>query len=340
MRQVFADVDGVEVRDVERPVPGPGQVLVRSVLTGICGSDTHALVGMHSFLKPPYVPGHEAIGIVEGLGEDVEGVEIGARVLIKPNLACGECENCKAGRDNACDTLDWIGCDPKGVHPGAMAEYVVAPAQNLYDLPKWVSDEEGVLVECLATPVHAVRIAGDVEGARVLVIGAGTIGLLTVLAARQAGAGSVAVIDLEQSKLDRVLAQGADAGILAGSGNVSNEVMEALGGRADIVFDCVANEKTVSQAFEVVRKAGTVMIVGVPASAFEVDVAILQDWELRLQGSAAYAARDVETALQIAAEGGIPAKEIVTAVYGIEDAPKAFAEASRNASGKVIVRCS
>lgn len=339
MRQVLADTDGIKVLQTQRPTPKEGEVLVRSTLVGICGSDTHALVGMHSFLKPPYVPGHEAVGTVAELGPGVEGIEVGSRVLIKPNLDCGTCENCRAGRDNACDTLNWIGCDPKGEHPGAMADYVLAPAKNLYELPGWVSDEEGVLVECLATPVHAVRIAGDVEGSRVLVIGVGTIGLLTVLAARRAGAGSIAVIDLEQSKLDRALAQGADAAILAASAGVEEQVRKALGGPADVVFDCVANEATVRQSFELVRKAGSVIVVGVPAGPFTVEVGLLQDRELRLQGSAAYAAKDVETALLIASESGIPAKGIVTAIYEMEDAPKAFAEASQNVSGKVMVRC-
>lgn len=338
MRQAKA-VEGGQITLLEVPVPeiGPDQVLVRSTLTGICGSDTHALAGGHPFLYPPYVPGHEAVGVVSQTGSNVTGLPTGTRVLLKPNLACGDCDNCRAGRTNACQNLAWIGCDPSGAHPGAMADYFVAPAANLFVLPDGVSDAAGVLVECLATPVHAVAMAGDLTGQRVLVIGAGTIGVLTVIAARHAGASDIVCVDLEQWKLDRAQQQGASGGVLATEDDVVDRVQGTLGGAADAVFDCVAHSSTVKQGMAALRRAGSLFIVGVPPAPFEVDLPVVQDWEIRLQGSAAYTARDIETALAIAAAGGIPVDAIVTEQYDLADAAAAFHSASANASGKVLV---
>lgn len=340
MRQVKAVEGGeIAVSEVEVPHFGSDEALVRSSLVGICGSDTHALAGGHPFLYPPYVPGHEAVGVVEAVGAGVVGLEPGTRVLLKPNLACGECVNCVAGRTNCCQKLAWIGCDPSGTFPGAMADYFVAPARNLFPLPDSVSDEEGVLVECLATPVHAVAMAGNLEGQRVVVIGAGTIGLLAVIAARHSGAKNIVSVDFEAWKLERAMGQGASQGVLASSANVVASVLDALGGRADVVFDAVAHQSTVEQALSMLRRAGSLFIVGVPPRPYEVNMPVVQDWEIRLQGSAAYTELDIRTALDIAAAGGIPAREIVTETFPIDDAGQAFASASANASGKVMVSC-
>src|SRR5665647_93999 len=121
---------GVRLEEVLVPEPRAGEVLVRSTLVGICGSDTHALAGHHPFLTAPYVPGHEATGVVVSFGAEVYGFALGQRVLLKPNVACGACANCLAGRTNTCESLAWIGCDSSRVLAGAMAEYFVAPART------------------------------------------------------------------------------------------------------------------------------------------------------------------------------------------------------------------
>src|SRR5665811_1033882 len=213
MRVVAEQIGRVGVSEVSVPAPGPGQVLVRTALAGICGSDTHAVAGHHPLLSPPYYPGHEATGTVAEVGPDVAFPAVGQRVMLKPNVCCGECANCRAGRTNTCQDLRWIGCDPSGALPGAMADYLLAPAGNLYAVPDEVTDRQAVLVECLATGVHAARIAGDVTGARVVVLGAGTIGLFAVMAARRAGAGTIVVTDLDIHKRERALRHGADVAV-------------------------------------------------------------------------------------------------------------------------------
>jgi len=337
LRAVVEPGLGARLEEVVVPAPAAGEVLVRSTLVGICGSDTHALAGHHPFLTAPYVPGHEATGVVVSLGAGVDGFALGQRVLLKPNVACGACANCVAGRTNACESLAWIGCDSSGVLAGAMAEYFVAPAGNLYPVPDGLDDRDAALVECLATPVHAARIAGDLSGARVVVLGAGTIGLLCVVAALNAGAQAVVVTDMEQTKIDRSVRCGARGGVLASAPDLEAGVRSMLGGPADVVFDCVANERSLAQAVGVLRRAGTLLVVGVPPRPALVNLPFVQDWELRVQGCAAYTEADMVTAIEIAVAGGIPTAELVSGSYGLKDVAQAFIAAGADTSGKVMV---
>ncbi len=338
MRQVLvAGLNEVTVVDSAVPEPGPGEVRVAVALAGICGSDTHAVAGHHPLLPPPYLPGHELTGTVESVGAGVDAGLVGRRAVVKPNVECGECVNCRAGRTNACQTLAWIGCDPSGAHPGGMARYVVAPARTVFPVPDEVSDLDAVLVECLATPVHAARIAGDLIGAKVVVLGAGTIGLFSVIAARRAGAATVVVSDLEPAKRERAVRLGAHAAVDAADPDFAGAVSTALGGPADVVFDCVAIEASIRQAVSVLRHSGTLLVVGVPPRDGMVPLPLVQDWELRVQGCANYTAEDIDTAIEIAAAGGLPGGQIVSATYPIEDAARAFAAAALGTAGKVVV---
>jgi 2-desacetyl-2-hydroxyethyl bacteriochlorophyllide A dehydrogenase len=336
-RAVAEPLAGVHLERFERPAPGAGQVLVRSSLIGICGSDTHALAGHHPFLTGPYVPGHEAVGVITALGADVTEFEVGQRVLLKPNVACGACVNCIAGRTNACEQLTWIGCDPSRQWSGAMADYFIAPATNLFAVPEMVDDQTAALVECLATPVHAVRIAGDLRGARVVVLGAGTIGVLAVVAARRAGASVVVVTDMDRGKLARAVRVGADSAVPASSAEVDSLVREALGAPADVVIDCVASERSLVQAVGLLRRAGTLLVVGVPPRSASLPMPVIQDWEIRVQGCAAYTEVDVVAALAIASDGGIPTDEMVSGIYSLDHVTEAFAAAAADSSGKVLV---
>ncbi|MCJ1674615.1 MULTISPECIES: zinc-binding dehydrogenase [unclassified Rathayibacter] len=336
-RAVAEPLSGVRLETADVPTPAAGQVLVQSVLVGICGSDIHAIAGHHPFLASTYLPGHEATGVVAALGEGVEGVEVGQRVLLKPNVACGTCLNCRAGRSNACERLSWIGCDPSGHWAGAMAEYFVAPAGNLYAVPDSVDDETAALVECLATPVHAARIAGDLAGARVVVLGAGTIGVLCVVAALNAGAGTVVATDLDEGKLARATRIGAHGAVKASDADANEQVAAALGGPADVVLDCVANERSYAQAVSLLRRAGTLVVVGVPARDAVLPMPIIQDFEIRVQGCAAYTEADVETAISIAVDGGLPTAEVVSGRYSLEDISDAFTAANADSTGKLLV---
>ena len=167
--------------------------------------------------------------------------------------------------------------------------------------------------------------------------GAGTIGLLAVIAARRAGARRIVVTDLEPGKRDRAVRLGADDAVDAASPDAPFAVRDALGGGADVLFDCVAIEASMAQAVDTVRKAGTILVVGVPQRVTPIRLPQVQDWELRVQGSANYTHEDIAVAAAIAASGGLPADEIISAVRPLSAAPEAFAEAAHNTSGKIEI---
>jgi len=332
MKRVMVEkIGSVAVVDAPEPSVEPGWALVRTIYAGICGSDTHAVAGHHPLLPPPYAPGHEAVGVVV----DGDPALAGRRVALKPNIACGTCVPCRAGRSNACETLRWIGCDSSGRLQGAMAERFVAPSGNLYPVPDDVSDEQAALVECFATPVHAARIAGDLTGRNVVILGSGTIGALELLAVRDAGAGRVVVTDLEESKRARALRLGAHAAVDAGSATFADDIEGALGGKADFIFDCVAMEVSAKQWLGIVHHSGTICVVGVPNASYPVPMPWVQDWELKIQGCANYNEIDFQRALTLGNQ--IPADEIVTSILPLSEGAQAFATASANTSGKILV---
>ena len=174
-RIVVTAVHTMELREEPIPAPAPGEVRVRSTLIGVCGSDTHAFHGRHPFIPIPYMPGHEATGVVEELGEGVTSVAVGDRIVVEPTLPCWECKPCRSGAENLCENLQFFGC---GYPEGGMADQFVVRADRLHLIPDDMSDLNAALIEPLSTPVHAARIAGPLQGRAVAVLGAGTIGLL------------------------------------------------------------------------------------------------------------------------------------------------------------------
>src|SRR5512142_2221847 len=180
---------GTEVRlgDLPKPEPGPGEVLVRMAFAGVCGSDVTIYTGKHKRVKPPITFGHELSGEIAKVGERVEGLSSGDRVVIEPLVPCGHCYACRAGTYNVCRNLRHLGIDV----PGMFAEYVLAAADKVYKLPQSVSLKAGALVEPTAVAVHAVRRAGVKLGDRVVVLGGGPIGLLCAQVARVASSAPV-----------------------------------------------------------------------------------------------------------------------------------------------------
>ncbi|OZM77455.1 zinc-binding dehydrogenase [Pseudonocardia sp. MH-G8] len=334
MRQVVVtSSDDIRVEDVPRPgPPGAGEVLVASRLVGICGTDVHAAAGHHPFIDRPYRPGHEVVGVVEQVGEGVTALAAGDRVVLEPNLVCGQCRQCRDGRYNICRNLAVFGCQT----PGGMSDAFVVAGDRLHKLPDDMSDELAALVEPLATPVHAVRRAGVRAGSRVVVLGAGPIGLLVLVAARAAGAETVVVTDVLPEKLERARRLGADVGVRADAPDAIGLVAAAVPG-ADVVFDCVATASSMAQAVELVDKGGTVVVVGIAAGATSIPLHLVQDREISVIGSLMYVREDVEHAIALLASGVVAADELVTGVFPLERAAEAFAASSDPRQVKVLV---
>ncbi|UNZ16259.1 alcohol dehydrogenase catalytic domain-containing protein [Streptomyces sp. 891-h] len=333
-RVLVRSLDDITIEQVPAPVPGSGELLVRTTVVGVCGSDTHAAAGHHPFIDLPYRPGHEAVGVVAGAGEEAQGFAPGDRVIIEPNLYCGACTQCRSGRYNICQELKVFGCQT----PGAMTDLFTIAAGRVHRVPDSMTDIEAALVEPLATPVHAVAKAGDLTGRTVAVLGAGPIGLLTLIAARHAGAAGIAVTDPLEAKRDRALRLGAAAALPAQAPDLPVQVRSALGGPVDVVFDCVAREQSMAQAVDMVAKGGHVVVVGVGAiGTTPIRLDLVQDRELRIEGTLMYTAEDYRTAISLITSGAVDSDEIVTATYGLEEAGKAFASALDPEHVKVLV---
>jgi 2-desacetyl-2-hydroxyethyl bacteriochlorophyllide A dehydrogenase len=338
MRRVVVKSDGaVELEEAPVPSPGANEVLVSMLVSGVCGSDTHAAHGLHPFINLPYYPGHEVVGVVKEVGDGVTTVRPGQRVTIEPTLVCGRCKQCRQGRENLCENLRFFGC---GYEQGGMAEYFTIPATRLHMIPDEFTDQQAALVEPLSTPVHAVRLADDVRDRAIAILGAGTIGLLVLAAARHYGARRIVMTDLLESKRERALRHGADAVLDAGRPDIVAAVRAELGESADVVFDCVAVQSTIDQAIGMALKGGTVVIVGVPTRHVTIPLPLVQDQQIRIQGSATYLPDDYRVAIEMIGAGEVAASDFVTAMYPLDDVTIAFAAAAAGEHVKVLVTAS
>jgi L-iditol 2-dehydrogenase len=328
---LIAAPGSVEVVTGPAPIPGSGEALVRTRTVGICGSDLHALAGAHPFITLPCFPGHEVAGIVEAVGAGVTEPAVGDRVLAEANFVCGHCAYCRSGRYNLCEELKVLGCQTDG----AMADLFTIPASRLHRVPASLNDAEAALIEPLSTITHALRWAGDLHDRTVAILGAGTVGLLCLVAALDARARGVVATDLQPSKLDRALRLGAAGAIEASSAAAVEEVKQVFGGRPDVIFDCVGSQGSISQAIQLALRGGTVIVVGVPTAEVVIPLPLLQDREVRLQGSAMYVREDVVRAIDLMVRGVISIEEIVTLTLPLARAADGFAAAGAGSHVKV-----
>ncbi|MBO4205547.1 zinc-dependent alcohol dehydrogenase [Micromonospora echinofusca] len=321
----------VEVRRVPPPEPAPGEVLVSTAYAGICGSDLHTLHRGHPWLPYPIPPGHEASGVVAATGPDVDGYAPGDRVYLRPAIACEQCFYCRRGRQNLCEHLIGVGSH----RPGAFADAFTVPVAALAPVPAGADLAAAAMIEPLATSVHAVGLAGgSLAGATVAVLGGGTIGLCTLLAARAAGADAVVVTDPVPGKRALAVELGATAALDPAAASLPDDVRAALAGRPDLVLDCVASAATLGVALDLAVRGGTVVVVGVGHGPLTLAIETLQDQEVRLAGSAMYLPADFTTAERLVATG-TPVTRLVTAVHPLADAADALRAAATGTEIKI-----
>lgn len=333
-RVVVAATDVVELS--VQPVPSllPGEALVKMSVSGVCGSDKAGVHGEHAFMKPPYYPGHEVVGTVVALSDGVEGTAVGDRVTVEPTLVCGHCKPCLHQAENLCENLEFFGC---GYREGGMADVFSVPARRLHKVPAGFSDYQAALIEPLATPVHAVRLAGDLTGRTVAILGAGTIGLLTLRAARRAGAARILSTDTLATKRQMALDLGADAVVDAATDTLAEVVRGELGESVDVVFDCVANQATTDEAVKMAIKGGTVVVLGGARRRVSIDLPVLQEYQIRLQGAATYRWEDFDDAIAMIADGAVDANRFITATFPLTQAAQAFAAINSGNEVKILV---
>lgn len=267
---VYRDVGRVEVADVPDPtISEPTDAIVRVALSAICGSDLHFFHGKAP-LEPGETIGHEAVGVVEAVGSEVRDVSPGDRVVVAFVIACGACWFCRNGQTQLCEDYRNLGAGIFGGSlGGAQAELVRVPVAdtNLLAVPEDVSDERALFVGDVATTgMYAAGIAGISPGDTVAVVGAGPVGFFAIQAARAAGAGEVLALDLEHDRLELAERVGAVT-IDVGERNAQTAVDERTGGRgADVVIDAVGSAPAFERSLDVVRRGGTVVVVGMYTS--------------------------------------------------------------------------
>src|SRR5512138_400172 len=223
----FPEAGRAEIVEVPVPAPSPGEVLIRVRAAGICASDVEAFKGAHDVRRPPVITGHELAGEVVALGRGVEAGRLGERVAVEPHVGCGVCAYCRRGDHHVCLEKRYLGV---GAWTGAFAEYVVATDSMCHRMPAGMSYEEGAALEPFCVGLHATRLAGLRVGARVAILGAGTIGLMTLLAARLAGPARVIVSEPSEAKRKLALACGADSALDPACQDVPGEIRSATAG--------------------------------------------------------------------------------------------------------------
>ncbi len=315
----------LELADFPQPQPAAGEVLIRVAACGICGSDVHGYDGASGRRIPPIVMGHEAAGTVTAVGAGVTRFKPGDRVTFDSTIYCGECFFCKRGEVNLCDNREVIGvsCGDYRRH-GAFAEYIAVPERILYHLPESMSFPEAAMLEAISVALHAVHVSGDVKGHTALVIGAGMIGLLTMQAARSAGAARVFIADIDATRLDLARSLGVDEAFHLSGSDLTREILERTGGfGADLVLEAVGRNETIATAIDSVRKGGTVTLIGNITPVVEIHLQKVVSRQIRLQGSAASSGEYPE-AIQLVANGKIQVKPLISVVAPLEEGPQWF----------------
>jgi 2-desacetyl-2-hydroxyethyl bacteriochlorophyllide A dehydrogenase len=257
---VLVGVERVEMRELPAPAPQAGEVLLRVSTAGICGSDIHGFLGHSPRRKPGLVLGHEAVGVVADVGPSAEGVRVGQRVYVNPLISCGMCMACLAGRQNTCERWRLLGMDRVN---GAYAEFVAVPASQVRPIPDQVPDRLAVWAEPLANIVHCFRISMSETPHSMVVMGAGTMGALTVMLAKLRGINQVFVVDRIAARLEAALAIGADGAFDSREGDVVERLRAETGGQGvDFVMDAVGAAETRRAAAAVCRRGGRMAFLG------------------------------------------------------------------------------
>ena len=314
---------GFEERDI--PKVGDSEVLVKLEYVGICGSDLHyyetGAIGDY-VVKPPFVLGHEPGGTVVEVGKEVRHLKAGDRVALEPGKTCGHCEFCREGKYNLCPEVVFFATPPVD---GVFQEYVAHEADLCYKLPENVSTLEGALIEPLAVGFHAAIQGNAHLGQKALVMGAGCIGLVSMMALKARGVSEVYVVDIIEKRLQKAMELGADGVINGAQEDVIERVKQITENRGmDLVIETAGTEITTRQAVRVAKKGSDIVLVGYSKSGeITLPVSLILDKELTLKSVFRY--RHIyPIAIEAVASGKVNLKGIVTDIFPLDEVQKAM----------------
>lgn len=336
IQQVMTAPGIIEFRETATPSPKPGQVLIRIMRIGVCGSDIHVYHGTHPFTSYPVTQGHEVSGVITELGKGVTGLRVGQKVTIEPQVFCGHCYPCTHGKYNLCESLKVMGFQTTGT----ASEYFAADASKVTVLPDDMSYDEGAMIEPLAVTVHAAKRFPDMSGAKVAILGAGPIGILLAQSCKALGARSVLITDISDLRLSIAASVGADYTVNTAKHDFGQAVLDAFGpDRADVIYDCAGNDITINQAISYARKGSVIILVAVFGKPATVDLAVLNDHELDLNTSMMYRHEDYIDAIRLVGEGKILLKPLMSRHFAFKDYLEAYRyiDANRESTMKILI---
>ncbi|MBX9671144.1 MAG: NAD(P)-dependent alcohol dehydrogenase [Candidatus Obscuribacterales bacterium] len=332
-----ANVFGIQ--EVEIPDPGPDEVLIKTKAVGICGSDVHYYVEgrIGSYIvDKPMILGHETGGQVAKVGKNVKNLKEGDRVALEPGVPCGCTDFVKRGQYNLCPSIKFFATPP---YHGTFAEYFIHDANFTFKLPDNVSFEEGAMCEPLSVGIHAVRQGSVGLGSRVLIFGAGPIGLVNVLCAKAAGAGIIAVVETHKNRIKMAKECGATHAFETFN---QDEILElgldaTYGEGFDVVIECSGAGPAAQTAVKALKPGGTMVFVGL-FSALEVpmDLNAITQKELTYKGVFRYR-NTYPTAIDLISSGRLDVKPLITKRFPWQDVKAAMDCAHKEASSQIKV---
>ena len=326
----------ITVAELPPTPPARGEVQIRVAFTGLCGTDLHILHGnMDARVTTPLTFGHEMSGTVAAVGEGVTGWSIGDAVTVMPLDWDGTCPACLAGNQHICQNLNFIGIDS----PGSLQELWNVPTEVLVALPAGLRLDHAALVEPVAVAVHDVRRANLQPGQKAVVIGGGPIGVLIASVAREFG-GDVVVIELDANRRAQIDALGFTT-LDPRETNQVDWVTEWTGGAgADVVFEVSGAAQAVLGATDLAKVRGTLVVVAIHPVPREINLQRLFWRELSILGARVYQRVDFETAVELLANGVIPADLLITRIVALDETQEAFADLEAGRAMKILVAVS
>lgn len=336
IQQVMTAPGQIEFRTLPVPEPKEGEVLLRMMRIGVCGSDIHVYHGKHPFTAYPVVQGHEVSAEIVEVGDGVEGLAAGMKVTVQPQVICGKCHPCRHGKYNLCENLKVMGFQTEGL----AAEYCAVSAERVTPLAEGMTHDQGAMIEPLAVAVHAAGRAGDIRGCDVAVIGAGPIGNLVAQTAKGMGAGRVLITDISEYRLALARECGIDTCVNSREVSLGDAMRQAFGpDKADVIFDCAGNDDTIGAAIQYARKGSTIILVAVFSEMARVDLAVLNDHELDLNTSMMYRNEDYLQAIRLVSERKVSLEKLVSKHFAFAEylAAYQYIEENRETTMKVLI---
>lgn len=332
----FLGKGSFEVRQAPELHPGPGEVVIKNMVCGVCGTDVHIFHGEpgSADVNPPVVLGHEYSGEVVEVGEGVTALKPGDHVTVDPNIYCGECVYCRNGKKQLCETMQAVGV----TRDGGFGEYSLVPAAQAFKLGDSVPYEAGAMAEPVACCLHGIDLAGIKAGDRVCIVGGGAIGLIMLQLAKLSGASTLVLSEPNEKRRQVALSLGADAAIDPTAPDAKSAYEAALGDGADVVIECVGNNAAVKSAFQLAKKGATIVLFSVPKVEATFDLPLFDVYKKELTIKGSFVNPDThERAVRLINSGKLDFTSIITHRFNLDQLPEAIAMQMSSESIKVVV---